>query len=331
MPANPLLGPVGHSALVWTPAAACTVIVSLRIWLRARLHILGAEDQLMVIAWIFQIIAAGLTQGNISAVGDSAHDIVRMSTRSLYTSLSCVISIVCGKISVALLLLRLMGHASRWRKWSVIASVAVLIGLSVTFLPANTLSVCDYTEGEDGLMGCMDEEVSEGLVQTWNFYAAALDIFYSILPISFLYRLRMDSRKKVGVIVLLGAGWIASVFTILRAVGGYAWGDDSDTAIFVHLLANYMEPALVIICGSLATLMPLSEQWSFKRFSRAKTRDSYQPSPVCEKKVSSDSTVKQDVRPVRKCSAGDASVDELLPQIWVERRFSVNVSDGDHV
>lgn len=115
-----------------------------------------------------------------------------------------------GKIAVAFLILRLLNRASVWRRWSLyIASVWTAlntIGMIVlTYAQCeNPAALWDTSLKES--TKCWDPRVQS----SFSIYGAAvhvlIDFYLAVIPVTLVWRLKTDLRKRLGLCALLGCG-----------------------------------------------------------------------------------------------------------------------------
>ena len=157
-----------------------------------------------------------------------------------------IFSLVFVKLSATLALLRLIGPTSRWQKWYLYVNTALFLLLTVGALFASIVGPCEHP-WPAGTYLCLayDLNIGKGLVWTWSAHGAFIDITYSMVAMRLVYRLNIPRGKKSGLFLVLGLGWVASPFSILRSVSEKLY------------LFYGLETTLLIMSASLPTLMPI--------------------------------------------------------------------------
>jgi hypothetical protein len=101
--------------------------------------------------------------------------------------------------------------------------------------------------------------------------SAVTDWIFGILPIFFVWKMKMDPRTKLSVVLILSLGFFASTATIVRIVyikrltetTDYSWEG-------INLVKwSMVEPAIAITAMNIATLRPMFKnffQFASKRF-----------------------------------------------------------------
>lgn len=135
-------------------------------------------------------------------------------------------SLLFGKISVSLLLLRIMGPKTVWRKWFLYGNMAIYTAIMVLssilgFVQCNPPRAlwetvpgakCWKPESQLGwsiFRSCKNSRSTLDFVSIhWLFiaYSSFLDFALALLPISIVWNLKLSIERKVGFCFLLGAG-----------------------------------------------------------------------------------------------------------------------------
>lgn len=104
-------------------------------------------------------------------------------------------------------------------------------------------------------------------------FAIATDSAISIIPVPLIWKLRMSWRRKVKMMILLGAGGVATAVTIYRLVKLTQYVDSSDVASDFVLLdvLTLLELTIGLICSCLPALNILIE------YSRRPPSDAHSP------------------------------------------------------
>lgn len=184
-----------------------------------------------------------------------------------------------GKISIAFLILRLLNRASVFRKWSLYIAV-VWTAINTFLMILLTFIQCDNVDAlwDPSLKDttkCWDPSVQS----SFSIYGAAVhsltDFYLAAIPVTLVWGLKTDLKKRVALCALLGCGSItgicaavkASKLSTLNARSDFTWetfqlflwtGYDK----FPHFLSRTnlefrIEIILLIVCGSIPALKPI--------------------------------------------------------------------------
>lgn len=231
----------------------------------------GREDWLTVAAMVvFTTFCSLCLRATVYGLGAHMYNI---SPGSLVTGfkiificeLLYVVSTTVTKLSVAAFYLRLANK--KYQRVIIYANVAfVLIFSSMYFFfllfqcaPINYL----WTKYEDGHGKCLHDPILSSVTYAHCAMSALTDWVFGILPIFFVWKMRMNPRTKLSVVLILSLGFFASTATIVRIVyiksltrtTDYSWEG-------INLVKwSMVEPAIAITAMNIATLRPM-----FKNF-----------------------------------------------------------------
>ena len=156
-------------AIFWVEAAVAILCVTARMWGRALIHQTSYDDYMMIFTLVRQMQTPGITTASFALTG--SHKILFLVLASFVAYFASIggcrhlvyltpeqqsmavkynwisqpwgiFAFATGKISIALLLLRLIGPKTIWRKWilySTIISVFIInaLGCILTFVQCN--------------------------------------------------------------------------------------------------------------------------------------------------------------------------------------------------
>lgn len=182
-----------------------------------------------------------------------------------------VVSTTITKLSIAAFYLRLTNK--RYQKAIIYVNVAFVLVFSAMYFffllfqcaPISYL----WSKYEDGRGTCLRDPILPSVTYGHCAMSALTDWVFGILPIFFVWKLRMDARTKFSVILILSLGFFASTATIVRIVyiknltvtTDYSWEG-------INLVKwSMVEPAIAISAMNIATLRPLFKSF-FKTFSK---------------------------------------------------------------
>ena len=217
------------------------VLVSMRLWVRARIIKRLGSDDLFIFLGLITIIAALVMQGLEVKYGVGRHQyylnlnphlLEQESNAIAWAFISetvFVVSVLFTRISICLFLLRIFGTKKVWR-WGLYSIIAFVI---ITGLPAGivVLLQCPPTRrmrqpSQPGT--CWRPEVGLGvgyfnggasprllfsrvmrkLLMSSEAASVLCDWTLATLPIAFMWNIQMSIRIKVGICVLMSMGFL---------------------------------------------------------------------------------------------------------------------------
>jgi len=187
--------------------------------------------------------------------------------------IALVIGITCtalGKISIGVAILRIIGKSSPPEKWAVWVVLVLTVAISVAdiFLitfqcGADPRAIWTFELRMATTVHCLDPRIPSGFntaVAAWQAFA---DYSFSFIPMAIVWRLNMDTSRKLVLIVALGltviTGIAGSVKTKLSAQLGTTQDPTWDT--YELYIWAAVEATLIIVCGSVPALYPLWERF----------------------------------------------------------------------
>ncbi|KAL8959444.1 MAG: hypothetical protein Q9193_003697, partial [Seirophora villosa] len=198
----------------------------------------------------------------------------------------CIMAIATGKISVAFLIQRIQGP-SKWRLWFLrFCSVSVFItGLfAVIFLfaqcqPARALWTPSMIKNGTG--HCWDPIPVNNYDIVIAGYFTFLDFALAVMPIPMIWKLKMATKKKLLLCVLLGMGIFAGVCAAIKTsqLRTVTKKVDITYTLAGYLLWNALEVNVIIIAACVPTLRPLFLVVFKQAGAEAYLKKSYQMSP----------------------------------------------------
>ncbi|KAI4860380.1 hypothetical protein F4820DRAFT_465718 [Hypoxylon rubiginosum] len=214
-------------AVSWGLGSLVIVVCSARVYGRAFVtHQIGWDDFFMVFGAISAIICSSLvTVGASHGLGKHEHDIESphlLSEAIKYTIIAPVLSLTSStssKVSIFIFLIRLMGvTAKRWHL-CFLWGLCVLLGLLNLFAIVLILRFCSPTayQWDKTLDGtCMNPNIQYYGSIVGASYTALVDIILAIFPTTFITKLNISRKMKVGLCFLMGGSVFAAVATIVK-------------------------------------------------------------------------------------------------------------------
>ena len=170
-----------------------------------------------------------------------------------------------AKASIAVMLLRLtVIRTHRIIIWTVLAITELYSGFFfLLFIFQCQPSQYFWTRYTGGKGTCINTNIT---IYTFYAYSAMVcvgDWIYATLPYFLVWKLQMDTRSKVVVIIILSLGAIASTATIIRIPYVHTMGDVDDFLYATTDVAIWscVETGIGITTACLATLRPLLRTW----------------------------------------------------------------------
>lgn len=138
---------------------------------------------------------------------EHAREVVKMNWVAQPLAIFCLGS---GKIAIALLIVRLLNRASVWRRWSLYITSAWTM-INTVLMIVFTFVQCEnpaalWDERLRAQTKCWDPRVQSSFSIYGASFHAAMDFFLAILPVTLVWGLRTDFRKKLALCTLLGCG-----------------------------------------------------------------------------------------------------------------------------
>ncbi|MCJ1371838.1 hypothetical protein MMC20_003058 [Loxospora ochrophaea] len=252
----------------WIEVGIVIVIMILRFYGRSRLGQVGVDDWVMLLT--AALLIAFVSVASVVALnGGFRHvyylksnmDLVFYVTKFNWISQPpIIIALATSKISVGFLILRVMGH-SKWRKrFLYFTMVTCFIGnaLSAIF----TFAQCNPPKALwSTIQGkCWDPATQSDYAIASSCYNGVLDVAYALLPASVFWNLQLSTRKKIGLVLLLGGGIFAGVASFIKSSKLPGLSGRSDFTWNSYEPIVCVEVFLLIVCGSIPALKPIYDQ-----------------------------------------------------------------------
>lgn len=170
-----------------------------------------------------------------------------------------------AKASIAVMLLRLtIIRTHRIIIWTVLAVTEMYSGFFfLLFIFQCQPSQYFWTQYTGGSGSCINPNITIAAFYAYSAITCAGDWTYAVLPYFLVWKLQMDNRSKVVVIIILSLGAIASTATIIRIPYVHTMGDVDDFLYATTDVAIWscVETGIGISTACLATLRPLLRSW----------------------------------------------------------------------
>ncbi|KAF7511805.1 hypothetical protein GJ744_003536 [Endocarpon pusillum] len=229
---------------------------------------LGPDDYLMFVAWI--VYLAGLVLCTVYVVNGGGRHLYYLKPDEIVTvmkyNLICqpfgVMASALGKVSVAFLVLRLIGPTTVWRRRFLYSNAMLFMLLSILSFVLFFAQCTPLRATWEPVPGarCWNPTVTTTYGIFQSAYGTVLDFILAFMPITFIWRLKLSVKKKLGLCILLGLGVIAGVCAAFRTqqAAKLAYHVDHIWETFALFVWGSAEASIVIICGCVPTAKPLS-------------------------------------------------------------------------
>jgi hypothetical protein len=122
----------------------------------------------------------------------------------------CIFCLGTGKIAVAFLIVRLLNRASVWRRWSLyiasaLTAVNTILMILFTFLQCEDPTAL-WNDEARAQTKCWKPSVQSNFSIYGASMHAAMDFFLALLPVTLVWGLKTDLRKRLALCGLLGCG-----------------------------------------------------------------------------------------------------------------------------
>lgn len=227
------------SHLAATYIAGCAlsfVFVAMRLTARYSIAGVGVDDWCMLITWVklyhpsysqsphakvIQICFLPLTilVSILSFTGGTRHlaylsqDPIHMEHAMKMNWIAQAFAIFClgsGKVAVAFLIVRLLNRASVWRRWSLYVTSALtatntLLMITLQFAQCEDVTAL-WNDEVKRRTRCWDPRVQSSFSIYGASCHAAMDFYLALLPVTLVWGLKTDLRKRLALCGLLGCG-----------------------------------------------------------------------------------------------------------------------------
>ncbi|CAD6448128.1 8a9ae0a6-52cf-4c0d-a118-9221d71ff85e [Sclerotinia trifoliorum] len=240
----------------------------LRIYVRTRIQkFFGSEDWLTVASMtihtaLITLLLRSLHFGLGAHIYNISPDYLDIVAKYIFASeLLYVITMAITKVAIGVYFLRL---ASKRYQFCIIYSVmAMALSVSSAYfifvlLQCQPISYFWNMFG-DATGTCLSTSTRANVTYAHAAMSAVTDWAYGILPITFVWKVKMNPRTKLSVVLILSLGFFASTATLVRIYYINKLNQTTDyTWEGINLVKwSIVEPAIALTAASFATLRPL--------------------------------------------------------------------------
>ncbi|RAH39937.1 uncharacterized protein BO95DRAFT_488807 [Aspergillus brunneoviolaceus CBS 621.78] len=258
----------------WVPFPFTVGLVVTRFYCRGMRKDLGYDDWTILVAWMLYTAAAAMStamelRGGARHVAYlSAEEILYIGKMQIINQFPAALSAMCGKISVALFIMRISGRTSKWRRWFLTVHIVLYFCLTVLSLcmligqckPVQAL--WDMSLRTSGQASCLDARINTDITMLHKAFGAYLDFVLALLPLSFIIDLKVSLRKRIVLFCILSLGIVAGICACIKTsefIPATAGTDPTWDGYALYLWA-FLEIPLVIIAACIPPSKPI---WDF--------------------------------------------------------------------
>ncbi|PQE09016.1 hypothetical protein CJF32_00002615 [Rutstroemia sp. NJR-2017a WRK4] len=190
-----------------------------------------------------------------------------LTVASMYifsSELLYVFTTTITKLSIGVYFLRLSSR--RYQSWIIYGVIGIVLSIStgyLFFLLFQCQPISYFWNQYDGDGGfCLSRSILANTTYTHAAMSAVTDWAFGILPIAFVWKMRMNPRTKFSVVLILSLGFFASTATLVRIYYIHELSITTDyTWEGINLVKwSLVEPAIGLTAASFATLRSLFQR-----------------------------------------------------------------------
>lgn len=261
--------------IIWTFTGLAILVVALRMYLRRRF--LGhwtAEDWCMMGALVLQvagqsIFTYGVSWGIGKEYANLSLDSYMQVQKSEYIIMSFTVMVeLLARAAITILLVRIFGITRAWFKWFAIAlTVSIwltgIVGMALFY--AQVRPVAAFWDPRIKPDYKMSQYVNADATLVFQLLIALSDLLFVVLPVAFVWNVKMPLQRKVALVLLLSASLVttgvqsAKCGLAIRGMMGKIVFQEAGYIGAVFYIVTWVEQAVVIIMGCLPTLGPITK------------------------------------------------------------------------
>ncbi|TWU70622.1 hypothetical protein ED733_000770 [Metarhizium rileyi] len=263
----------GQQALIlfWVTAGIAIAVVALRLLGRRMRQSVGWDDWMMLVTLALYVAYASILT-KLIGIGGMRHlsylspaEKLEAGKWSWISQPFVIMGFATGKISVGLLLLRVVWETAHWRKRMVIFAISSAFVITVINIVL-TFAQCSPPEAlwnpalvASGEATCLPPYIQTDFaifLSSWNIMT---DVFLAVLPATFMYKLELTWKKKLGLCALLGLSFAAAIFATVKTKYLTSLSGRSDITWETYDLYVWSASELfvIIVCGSVPPIKPV--------------------------------------------------------------------------
>ncbi|CAJ2510927.1 Uu.00g065520.m01.CDS01 [Anthostomella pinea] len=247
----------------------CTILTSLRMWVRWQYGNVGIDDWLLFVGLIIWIPSTcvlfpacynglGMHDGRYT----KREGIDAMMYFYLFQDLYVWANIPI-KLSLCVTLMRL-GETKRWMTWTlyvIMFLIALTSALSNIFILSSCTPAAALWDKTLPHYTCRDWRPTIAIAIIYSVVNIFTDFIVALLPVFLLWKLQLAWRQKLAVMGVLSLGILASCATLIR-IHTFKFGEENDYLYRMAglVLWTVIEMALAQVAGSLVAFRPLARR-----------------------------------------------------------------------
>ncbi|KAI5864894.1 hypothetical protein GGS23DRAFT_604347 [Durotheca rogersii] len=254
-------------AIFWAEVGISTTFVALRFYTRAKTGYIGADDWTILVTLVMNTTTLSLCTVLVH-YGLGRHiyyipvnHLSEMKRWNWVVQPFGILTLPVGKISVVLLLERLVGHTSTRLRWFLWANMALFTASMVASSILNFAQCNPPRALWSDVPGavCLHPTIQANYATFTCAYSSFLDFVLALVPVTFVWKLRMSTRRKIGLCILLGMGVLSGVCAAIKTVqsSNLSVREDVSWELFSLYAWSSSEISLNIVCACVPTLKPL--------------------------------------------------------------------------
>ncbi|EED14894.1 conserved hypothetical protein [Talaromyces stipitatus ATCC 10500] len=215
--------------LIWAFVAVSSLFMAARLYTRLKIvNTSGLDDYLMafslVCCYLFAILVTisihwGMGRHDNTLTTEQERNALMYSTASFTPG---ILSFTVPKLGVTALLIRILNPTPRFTffLWVFVGTIDLIIfGCVIILFAQCSPTRAVWTPEIHDLPGvrCWHPDVLANYSIGAGALSAFLDLFLALYPATVLYRLQMNRKKKIGLMVILGMGIFACAVSVYKA------------------------------------------------------------------------------------------------------------------
>ncbi|KAI5917161.1 hypothetical protein F4810DRAFT_697611 [Camillea tinctor] len=254
-------------AIFWVQIGISSVFVTSRFYSRLLIGGIKADDWTILATLALNIITLSLCTVLVH-YGLGRHiyyipveDRMELARWNWIVQPFGILTLPIGKISVVLLLERIMGPTSLRRRWflwvNMFLFTASMVSSSIlSFAQCNPPRAL-WSQVSEAI--CLNPAIQANFATFTCAYSSFLDFVLALIPITFVWNLKMETRKRIGICTLLGMGAFSGICAAIKTAQSSELGirEDVSWALFPLYAWSSSEIFLNIVCACIPTMKPL--------------------------------------------------------------------------
>ncbi|RJE21361.1 hypothetical protein PHISCL_06293 [Aspergillus sclerotialis] len=260
--------------IAWAEAAMCIVAVAARFWDRSRKEDIYLQRQVLFLASASIISIQSSIGGYRHVYYLTEGQIIEALKINFIVRVPVYLSYASVKASIGAFILRIIRTRRRWQElviWTTVIVTALvnIVACIMLFLQCTPVEVVWNPWGPGA---CWDKRIQTefGIFVTAENILA--NIILSLIPTTFVFKLSLSLRKKIGLTILFSLSLIVIIASFMKVPAlialdsfypDFTWGEYEVT------IWSISETWVIVVCGSLPGMKPLLNRYLPKRFQES--------------------------------------------------------------